>query len=205
MNPDLPGQARWLINAIAAGLSARNGPGLDEVLERLAQQDLTKLRDCPARQLPVCRLLPETVAAAMMVDPSLAAAAAACVDELEWRHTAGYSDSLLGEGFMDNYGHCELIGPYGVFPGEDFLLGLLILGPLRHYRDHYHPAPELYWPLTGPSRWKQGSGGFETKQAGETVWHEANIVHATQTGEEALLAVWAWTRDTAIRARLVAA
>ena len=69
-------------------------------------------------------------------------------------------------GFSENYGWCEIIGPQGFFKGDDFLLGLLMLGPQRHYKDHYHPAPELYWPLTGPTEWKQGAGGFETKPGG---------------------------------------
>jgi hypothetical protein len=106
---------------------------------------------------------------------------------------------------MDEYGWCEMIGSRGFFPGDDFRLGLLMLGPNRHYKDHYHPAPELYRPLTGPSDWKQGSGTFAPKQAGEVIWHPANAVHATRTQDIPLLAVWCWTRDVDTPAKLVEA
>ena len=110
--------------------------------------------------------------------------------------------------FFDDFdegvnGWCELIGSEGFFPGDDFRLGFLMLGPHRHYSDHYHPAPELYWPLTGPSDWKKGAGGFETRQAGEVIWHPPLRVHATKTGNTPLLAVWSWTREAGTPARLV--
>ena len=104
---------------------------------------------------------------------------------------------------MDNYAYAELIGPDGFFAGDDFLLGLMILGPRLHYRDHYHPAPELYWLLTGPSEWRRGAGGYESRQPGATIWHTPFVVHATQTLDDPLLTVWAWTRDVAEAAKLV--
>ncbi len=88
--------------------------------------------------------------------------------------------------FSENYGWCEIIGPQGFFKGDDFILGLLMLGPHRHYKDHYHPAPELYWPLTGPTEWKQGAGGFETKQAGAVIYHAPNGASRNQDGGAAV-------------------
>src|SRR5262249_3356270 len=111
-------------------------------------------------------------------------------------------DRLLGTGYMDNYAYAELIGPNGFFPGDDFLMGLLLLGPGVHYRDHHHAAPELYWLLTGPSEWRGGAGEFEMRDAGSMIWHKSRIVHATRTGATPLLAVWAWTRDVNEPARL---
>jgi hypothetical protein len=103
---------------------------------------------------------------------------------------------------MDNYAYAELIGPNGFFAGDDFLLGLLLLGPGIHYRDHHHAAPELYWLLTGPSEWRRGSGDFKMRDAGDVIWHEPSIVHSTRTLRTPLLAVWAWTRDVSEPARL---
>jgi hypothetical protein len=82
------------------------------------------------------------------------------------------------------------------------LLGLLMLGPDRHYPDHYHPAPELYWPLTSESFWSRDGKPFFVKAPGETVWHPSMALHATITNATPLLAVWCWTRDTATPARL---
>jgi len=206
MSDELFLAARRLIGSVAAGLAARPGEGVEEVLERLRAQDLSPAAFAPPepRRLAACRRLPEAVAATLALDSSLAAAIANLEDALHWTQTTAYSDAAMGQvGFMDNYGHAQLIGPTGCFPGEDFLLGLLVLGPGFHYLDHHHPAPELYWPLTGPSRWKQGAGGFEERAAGETIWHRPHVIHATKTLEAPLLAVWVWTRDVAEPARLV--
>jgi hypothetical protein len=81
----------------------------------------------------------------------------------------------------------------------------LILGPRLYYRDHLHPAPELYWTLTGPSDWRTATGDFASREAGQTIWHPPFVVHATRTLEKPLLALWAWTRNVAEPARLTGA
>lgn len=207
MTDDAYENCRWLIGAIARGLHARPGEGIGEVLGRMAEQDLGQaaFRPLEPAVLPVNRYLAECIGEAMLLDADLAAALAAIADDLHWRQSEAYSDKLLGAGFMDNYGWCELVGSAGFFPGGDFRLGLLMLGPRQHYKDHYHPAPELYWPLTGPSEWKMGAGGYDTRAAGETIWHIPWKVHATATLEKPLLAVWCWTRDTDTPAKLVGA
>jgi Dimethlysulfonioproprionate lyase len=205
MEQDLFENSRWLLGAIARGLHATNADAAVAVLERLAAQDLgaSAFRMPGPRRLPVLRHFAAGVAESILVSADLAAALAAIEDELHWMQSPTYSDAVLGEGFSDNYGWCHIVGPQGFFAGNDFLLGLLMLGPGRHYLDHYHPAPELYWPLTASSIWKQGEGPFEEKAAGDIIWHAPNAVHATRTQDRPLLAVWAWTRDTATRARLV--
>ena len=208
MSEHLYGAAGQALSALTAALRRAEGEeeGRAEVLRRLAEQDVSRqaFRAPQATRLAACRHLPDTVGAAIMVDSALAAAIAGLEDELEWRQTDGYSDAGLGQpGFMKNYAHAEIIGPNGCFAGKDFRLGLLLLGPGLHYRDHYHPAPELYWLLTGPSDWKRGAGGFATRQAGEMIWHRPLVVHATRTLDDPLLALWVWTRDTGERAKLV--
>ena len=205
VNQELFDTVKWLIGAIARGLQDRDGEGVAEVLERLAQQSLDRadFHEAGVRRIPAVRHFAECAAEIMIGDADLAAALAALGDQLHWRQSSAYSDAVLGEGFVDNYGWCELIGPRGFFAGNDFLLGLLLLGPDRHYKDHYHPAPELYWPLTGPSDWKRGAGGFATRAAFETIWHRPFVVHATKTGDRPLLAAWCWTSDTATPAKLV--
>jgi hypothetical protein len=204
VNDDLFHDVRWFIGAARRGLEARRGEGVREVLERLAAQDVSAeaFREPEPRGLPVLTHLPQCLGEAMLLDPDLAAAVAAVEEGLQWRQSASYSDAVLGEGFTANYGWAEIIGPHGFFAGEDFLLGLLMLGPHRHYRDHFHPAPELYWPLTSGSLWSRDSGGFAEKPQGDTIWHPPMSMHATKTGEAPLLTLWSWTRDTGIPARL---
>jgi hypothetical protein len=198
--------ARWLIDGIARALTAsRSEEGVADVLARLGEQRLDERSYTPPqpRRLPACRYFPETVSAAMLVSPALAAALAACEDDLRWKQNPNYSDAVLGAGYMQGYAYAELVGPDGFYPGDDFLLGLMILAPGLHYRDHFHAAPELYWLLTGPSDWKRGAGGYETREAGATLWHKPFVVHATRTLDTPLLCVWAWTRDVAEAAKLV--
>ena len=204
MNHTLEENARRLVGAVARGLSARPGEGVAEVLTRLAEQDLGAaafLEPAP-RRLPVLTYLPQCIGEAMILDPDLTAAIAGVEDELQWRQSAAYSDHILGAGFTANYGWAEIIGPHGFFAGNDFLLGLLMLGPNRHYPDHYHPATELYWPLTTESFWSRDGKPFELKPQGATIWHPSMALHATITGETPLLAVWCWVNATATPAKL---
>jgi hypothetical protein len=196
--------ARWLIGAIARGLNARSGDGIAEVLERMAVQPITEADfiEPEPRVLPVLRHLPQAIGETMLLDADLAAAIAAVEEGLQWQQSSSYSDAILGEGFSLNYGWAEIFGPRGFFHGDDFLLGLLMLGPGRHYRDHYHPAPELYWPLTSGSSWSHDSGAFVEKAQGSVIWHPPMMMHATKTGTAPMLAVWSWTRDTETPAKL---
>ncbi len=207
MSDDLYNDARWLVGAIARGLHARGGPHVEEVLQRLAEQDMTRqdLVEPHPRNVAVTRHFAQSIAEAMMLEAELAAAIAALDGHLKWLQSKSYTAENLGAAFLDNYGWCEIIGPQGFFAGDDFLLGLLMLGPDSHYKDHYHPAPELYWPLTGPTEWRQGQGGFALKQPGEIIWHAPNVLHATRTAGQPLLAVWSWTRETHTPAKLVEA
>lgn len=201
MSEEIYRPAIWAIDAIRRSLTGEAG---GRVKMRLAEQDLSPsaVMDLAPKRLPATRYLPECVASSMFTSPDVAAALAGIDEFLHWRQNPNYSDSVMGAGYMDNYAYAELIGPRGFFAGDDFLMGLLLLGPHRHYRDHHHAAPELYWLLTGPSEWRRGNGDFVTRGAGEMVWHEPHVTHATRTLEHPLLAVWAWTRDVGEPARL---
>jgi hypothetical protein len=207
MSDDLYNDARWLVGAIARGLHARGGIPVGDVLQRLAEQDLTRgdFIEPRAQNISVTRYFAQSIAETMMLEPELAAAIASLDGHLKWLQSRSYTAEILGTHFIENYGWCEIIGPNGFFAGEDFLLGLLMLGPDCHYKDHYHPAPELYWPLTGPTQWKQGQGTFEQKAAGDIIWHASNVLHATKTASQPMLAVWSWTKDTHTPAKLVEA
>jgi Dimethlysulfonioproprionate lyase len=194
-----------LIETIRKDLESRGGQSVDETLHRLELQNISRpafMMPPPQRQ-PVCVYLPEVITAASNLNAALAKHLDAISHHLRWVQSSSYTDQLLGEGFSKNYAWCEIIGPQGFFGGFDFLLGFLLLGPHRHYKDHYHPAPELYWPLTQPSDWKKGDGPFTPRQAGEIIWHPSMIAHATITHEKPLLAVYAWTQNVETGAKLV--
>ena len=205
MQDELYDNARWLVGAIARGLHRRGGAAAAAVLDRLSEQALDRnwLRHPEPRWLPVLHYLPQCLGQAMLFDSDLAAAIAAVEENLQWRQSAHYSDEIMGDGFMANYGWAEIIGPHGFFPGDDFLLGLLMLGPHRYYRERVHAAPELYWPLTSSSQWSISGRGFESREQGAIIWHPPMTMHATRTDDMPLLAIWSWVQDTATPARLV--
>jgi hypothetical protein len=196
-----------VIAAIRRALIARHGgeEGVAEVVRRLDAQKLSAadFRAPAPRRLPACRHLPEAIGEAVMVAEGVAAAIAAVEDGLAWQQNPNYSDEVMGQpGYMDNYAHAELIGPTGAVAGDDFLLGLFILGPHLHYPPHRHPAPELYWLLSGGSLWWREGDDWRQRPADATIWHAPMVAHATRTGDGPLLAVYAWTRDTTEPARL---
>lgn len=208
MSDEFLDNVRWLLKSLARGLekSQAETPEAAEVLARLAAQDLAPARFSPPRPrtLPACAMLPDAVGAALAVASDVAAAIAAIEDDLHWQQNPAYSDAAMGRsGYMEGYAYAEIIGPKGFFPGNDFLMGFLLLGPRRLYREHYHAAPELYWMLTGPSKWKRGAGSWEELAAGAMRWHRPFVVHATETSNVPLLCLWAWTSDVGEPARLV--
>jgi hypothetical protein len=205
LNTDFCNNVCGLIDRIVQELRKRQNDTGD-VLSRLAEQEIGAhaFRAPASKTLAACRHLPALLGQLATTHRSLAAAIAAVAGELAWRQNQNYSDRAMGQpGYMENYAYAEIIGPSGTFEGDDFLLGLMILGPNLHYRDHFHSAPELYWTLTGPSEWRCGIGDFTSRAADETIWHPSLVPHATRTGTAALLTVWAWTRDVAAAARLV--
>ena len=197
----------WAIGAIATSLGRRHAavPGVADVLSRLDQQDLSvqAFRPVEPARLTGCRHLPEAIGEAVLNVAEVAAVIAAVEDSLHWRQNPNYSDQAMGQpGYMQNYAYAELIGPSGPFAGDDFLFGVFLLGPGLHYLDHRHAAPELYWVLTDGSEWRRDGAGFAGYPAGEIIWHEPWVRHATKTGASPMLAVYAWTRDTDVFARL---
>jgi quercetin dioxygenase-like cupin family protein len=200
--------AQWFLRAYRSTLEANNAgdDGVADVLVRLGEQDVSASVAVAVepRRLPACRFLPDVVAASLLSAPDMAAAIAALEEDLQWRQNPNYSDEAMGQpSYMNNYAYAEIIGPAGVYPGDDFLLGLFLLGPGIYYPNHAHPAPELYWILAGDSEWRVRDEPFDPREPGETIWHEPFVPHATCVGGTPLLCVWAWTRDVKHPAMLV--
>ena len=138
----------------------------------------------------------------MLFDADLAAAIASVEDQLHWARSPSYTDAVLGEGFADNYGWCHIIGPDGFFHGDDFLLGLLLLGPNRHYRDHFHPGPGTLLAADVPQPVETGRRAHSPKNRQATSSGTSPMKFTPPAPPKSpLLAVWAWTKDTATGAQ----
>jgi mannose-6-phosphate isomerase-like protein (cupin superfamily) len=200
--------AQWYIKAVRSTLEANNAgeDGVNIALDRLAQQDTSASASRPVKssRLPACRFLPDVVASTLLVAPDVAASLAAIEEDLRWKQNPNYSNEAMGQpNYMDNYAYAEIIGPDGIYPGDDFLFGLFLLGPGLNYPNHAHPAPELYWLLSGQSEWRMRDEPFEQREPGETIWHEPFVPHATNIGAQPMLATYIWTSDVKQPALLI--
>lgn len=200
MSEELFNDASWLIASIMRGLMQfpEDIPGVQEVLTRISEQDLSAENFSPPQpqRLPGCRHLPEAVTAGVIVSMDLCHAIATIEDQLHWTNGDFYAKDAKDQmGFTENAAYAEIIGTSGLFTGDDFRMGLMLLGPGLHYIDHYHAAPELYWLLTGPIEYSRSQGHFKPVGTASTIWNKPNEIHAMKTGERPLLAVWAWAND----------
>ena len=115
---------------------------------------------------------------------------AGIVDQIAWGQT--YSAEDFGVEFLKNYGWTEFIGQRGPIPSEQMACGVLMLGPQVEYPRHRHEAEEVYFPLTGQTRWQQGNQGWTLRPLGQPIFHAPWVPHAMKTGVSPLLALYLW-------------
>lgn len=111
---------------------------------------------------------------------------------LPWRY--GYDSRPDAPGLEDRMAWAELIGPKAPIVSNVVGFGLTLIGPRTYYRPHRHPAVELYAVVTGTALWT-ADGVTAVRPPGSFILHPENVVHAMQTQNEPLLAVYSWTGD----------
>jgi quercetin dioxygenase-like cupin family protein len=119
-----------------------------------------------------------------------------------WRQNPNYRANPPSAGFLDNYGYLECVGPEAPVPTDNLRLGLLLLGPATLYPPHQHPAEEIYLPL-GPGRWWRAGDSWRELTAGAVIHHPPLCGHATESGAEALAAIYLWRGAIARAAEIV--
>jgi hypothetical protein len=150
--------------------------------------------------------LPAAVALLDQDQPALARAIAEAAPALDWRPYDRYPPADIGAAFAAGNAYARIIGDGAAVPARDFDLGLFLIAPQVLYRDHCHPAPELYAPLTGPHGWRFAPGApLVVKGAHEPVWNPPDRPHATKAGPVPFLCLYGWTRDVDLPARVIPA
>ena len=173
-----------------------------------AARELRRLRLQPPlaetlSRLPVCRHLPAIFDGARGGPrAAIAARFAAYEPHAQWRQNSNYTTSNVGAEFLDNYGYVELVGRQRRWPSERLAVGFLVLGPGAHYPAHRHPASEVYHVVSGVAEWCKGDEALATRPPGAAIYHAPNVVHETRVTTEPLLALYCWTGDIAVAARL---
>jgi quercetin dioxygenase-like cupin family protein len=75
---------------------------------------------------------------------------------------------------------------------KDVLMGVLNLEAGGYYPLHSHPAPEIYYVISGSAEWTVGDDTF-TATPGMAVYHAPNAPHRmVNNGNEPLHTVWFW-------------
>ena len=173
------------------------GPGLAEVRAGIARGQGGLVSPlAPLGHPVVAAHLAPALAECAGTHPALAAAIAAAAPHLAWASYDLYPRAAIGADFADGHAFCSLIGESAPIPARDFDLGLFLIAPHVLYRDHAHPAPELYAPLTGPHGWRFGPGRpLVTRPAHRPVWNPPLRPHATKVGPTPFLCLFAWTAD----------
>ncbi|WP_373356427.1 dimethylsulfonioproprionate lyase family protein [Pseudoroseicyclus sp. CXY001] len=141
--------------------------------------------------------LPPALAALAEAEPAAAAALAEAAPHLPWMSYDYPPGAEIGPRFPEAHAYCVLTGETGaVWPAQGLDVGLFLVAPRTFYRDHSHPAPELYLPFTGPHGWRFHPGGpMSSREAFEPVWNAPDAPHAILAGEVPLLCLYAWLAD----------
>lgn len=102
---------------------------------------------------------------------------------------------VMPQGFTGRYAYCTLLGGRSAYPSADFSLGLYLQQPDSWYPMHSHAAEEVYFVLSGTARWSRDGVEAQSEPPGRIFRHAPHERHATRTGAEPLLALWAWLGD----------
>lgn len=187
-----------LIDEADLYLSRFATPGIAETRARIAEARDARLNLRPRAPNAVAgRWLTPALELLAPQEPALAAAIRAAGPWLNWVTYDRYSPDI-GPDFAQGNAVASLAGVYGPVDVPDFDLGLFLVAPHVLYRDHAHPAPELYAPLTGPHGWRFGPGTpLQIRPAHQPLWNPPNHPHLTKVGPMPFLALYAWTQDIA--------
>jgi len=199
---------RHLIDEIDRYLAHLTGAeeGIAAVRQGIASHKQGAFTESKGRA-PICGSFDEALGLATKNgNGPLAEAIAQARSTLAWVTYDAYPRELIGPRFPKAHAFVSLIGAGAPFAAEDFDLGLFLIEPRTLYRDHRHPAPELYAPITGPHRWRFGiDDPWQTLPANVPVWNEPERVHETLVGAVPFLAIFAWTHDVNLPSKVVPA
>jgi quercetin dioxygenase-like cupin family protein len=189
--PDL----QRLLDLTGAAIARRASPSeparraAAEIFAALARPAPRATATVPSR-LPACDHLATALATARAAGghvAPLADALAAIEPALTWRRRAGAEGAALD--FRDGHANAVIVGPGGLEPRDDAMVGVSLMAPAVQYPDHRHPPEEVYVVLS-PGEWRQGDGPWHAPGPGGLVHNPPGIVHAMRSGEAALLAIW---------------
>lgn len=187
------------IDATYNAIATRVKPG--EPAEAACRRIFTALETFQAQHTPrrsepppACAHLHRALGAAA-ASPAPAAALAETLAAIEpqlcWQRRPG-AERVPGN-FADGHANAIIIGDGGLELRGDVRIGVSLLAPQITYPDHRHPPEELYAVLS-PGSWRQDTRPWHEPGPGGVVYNSPNVVHAMQSTNSPLLAIWClWT------------
>lgn len=125
--------------------------------------------------------------AATSAAANLAAAFQPITPRLAWRARKDRKSS--DPNFADAHANAVIVGEGGLEERADIRIGASLLAPNTLYPNHNHPPEEVYVALSA-GQWRQNDGPWNEPGPGGLIYNPPNIVHAMQSGEAPLLAIW---------------
>jgi len=196
---------RSLVEAIDIYLSGLSGPGVGDVRAGIARWRDGAFQPKPPLSCKVSNHL-EPALAFMENDGQAKFASTIRTSNpfLPWITYDLYPRTEIGNDFAENHAFVSLVGDGSMIPADDYDLGLFLIAPHVFYRDHQHPAAELYAPMTGPHGWRFGSGeALDWRPAHHPVWNEPMQHHATKVGDVPFLGIYGWTKNVRFPATVI--
>lgn len=111
---------------------------------------------------------------------------------LPWRY--GYEPRPDFAGLESRMAWAELVGPLAPFRSDRICVGVTVIAPHTRYAEHFHPAVESYYVLSGTARWT-AAGVTTTEKPGSYILHPENVEHVMETTDETLIAAYTWSGD----------
>ena len=186
-----------LLEEVDSYMAELSGPGIAEVRAGIAKYRSGEFQSLPTKANAVVRdWLPHCLNLLTNDYVGLASTIHSALPSLAWISYDGYELSKIGPDFAVQHAYASIIGENAPLLAPDFDFGLFLITPHVLYRDHCHPAPELYVPLTGPHGWRfRPDAPLELKQSHEPVWNKPNQPHLTKVGPNPFLSLYCWTRE----------
>jgi quercetin dioxygenase-like cupin family protein len=111
---------------------------------------------------------------------------------LPWRY--GYDPRPDFPGLEKRMAWAELVGPVAPFRNERICVGITVIAPHTRYAEHFHPAIESYYVLSGTAYWT-AAGVSTLQKPGAYILHPENVEHVMETTDETLIAAYTWSGD----------
>jgi len=145
--------------------------------------------NCPTADLCLADAL-----AAIPADHGLRASASAAALRSPWDEAS----RGVPEFFSGGYAYAVLVDETPPADDDPIRMGLLLQHGDIAYPGHAHDAEEFYFILSGEAHWRIDSGEF-TARPGDLIHHLPRAIHAMETAESPLLALWVWRGELAGR------